>query len=170
MKLLSILIAGHVLSALVLAAPTDEDALYQDTPYIKKLLRQAKAAEIESFLDQKTDSCKDFYTFSCGNYKRINSALSSQMDSTGLFETLTKGLNRKILKILSTPHDAHDTPDYIQVKHFYESCLRITELNYNESRELSENAARALFALHQEVLRQEPGQYDLPTIRKRQVL
>ncbi|XP_039232277.1 neprilysin-1 [Drosophila yakuba] len=132
MKLLYILIAGHVLSALVLAAPTDEDALYQDTPYTKELLRQAKAAEIESFLDQKTDPCKDFYTFSCGNYKRINSALRMHVASTGLFENLTKGFNRKILKMLSTPHDAHDTPEDIQVKHFYESCLRINELNYNQ--------------------------------------
>ncbi|XP_043655865.1 neprilysin-4-like [Drosophila teissieri] len=132
MKLLYILIAGNVLSALVLAAPTDEDALNQDTPYIKELLRQAKAAEIESFLDQKTDPCKDFYAFSCGNYKRINSALNLQKDSTGLFETLKNGLNRKILKMLKTPHDTHDTPEDIQVKHFYESCLGIKELKFKE--------------------------------------
>ncbi|XP_017006146.3 neprilysin-4-like [Drosophila takahashii] len=132
MRLIFIFITGHVLMALTLAAPTREDDLHQDTPYIKELLRQAKAAEIESFMDQKADPCSDFYTFSCGNYKRINSASSLQEITTGVFETLTNGLNRKILKMLNTAHDIHDSPEDIQVKHFYESCLRIKELNYPE--------------------------------------
>ncbi|XP_039485264.1 neprilysin-4-like [Drosophila santomea] len=132
MKLLYILIAGHVLSALVLAAPTDEDAFNQDTPYIKELLRQAKVAEIESFMDQKADPCTDFYAFSCGNYKRINSALNLQQGISGLLDTLRNGLNRKILKMLNKATDTHDTPEDIQVKHFFKSCLRIKKLNYKE--------------------------------------
>ncbi|KMZ06491.1 neprilysin-4 [Drosophila simulans] len=136
MKLLCIWIVGHVVSALVIAAPTSEDVLNQDTPYMKELLRQAKAAEIESFMDQKSDPCKDFYSFSCGNYKRINSALTMRVMSTGVFETLTNGFNRKIVKMLNTPHDTYDTPEDIQVKHFYESCLRIKELNSTYSEKL----------------------------------
>nr|NP_651646.2 Neprilysin-like 21 [Drosophila melanogaster]AAF56830.2 Neprilysin-like 21 [Drosophila melanogaster] len=135
-QLLCICIAGHVLSAMVAAAPTSEEDLKQDTPYMKELLRQAKTAEIESFMDQKADPCNDFYAFSCGNYKRINSALSMQVVTTGVFETLTKGLNRKILKMLNTPHDSHDTPEDIKVKHFYESCLQIKELNSTYSEKL----------------------------------
>ncbi|XP_043656200.1 neprilysin-4-like [Drosophila teissieri] len=126
---LCICIAGHFLGAQVAAAPTSDEDLKQDKPYMKELLRQAKTAEIESFMDQKADPCNDFYAFSCGNYNRINSASTMQVVTTGIFETLTKGLNRKILKMLSTPHDTHDTPEDIQVKHFYESCLRIKELN-----------------------------------------
>ncbi|EDW98376.2 uncharacterized protein Dyak_GE23808 [Drosophila yakuba] len=136
MLLLCICIAGHFLSAQVIAAPTSDEDLKQDGPYITELLRQAKTAEIESFMDQKADPCNDFYDFSCGNYNRINSASSMQVVTTGTFETLTKGLNRKILKMLSTPHDAHDTPEDIQVKHFYESCLRINELNSTYSEKL----------------------------------
>jgi len=116
-----------VLIALTLAAPTKDD-LTQDTPYIRELLRQAKTAEIESFMDQKADPCQDFYSFSCGNYARINSASSMQVLTTGIFETLNNGLNRKVLKMLNT-YDTNDTPEDIQVKHFYESCLRIKELN-----------------------------------------
>jgi len=63
MHLLYICIFGNILCALTLAAPTSEDDLNQDTPYIKELLRQAKAAEIESFMDQKADPCNDFYSF-----------------------------------------------------------------------------------------------------------
>ncbi|XP_002037126.2 neprilysin-4 [Drosophila sechellia] len=136
MQLLCICIVGHVLSAMVSAASTSEEDLKQDTPYMKELLRQAKTAEIEGFMDQKADPCNDFYAFSCGNYKRINSALSMQVVTTGVFETLTKGLNRKILKMLNTPHDTYDTPEDIKVKHFYESCLRIKELNSTYSEKL----------------------------------
>ncbi|KAH8363486.1 hypothetical protein KR084_010899, partial [Drosophila pseudotakahashii] len=132
MRLLFIFITGHVLMAVTLAAPTSEDDLNQDTPYIKELLRQAKAAEIESFMDQQADPCGDFYAFSCGNFERINSALSMQALTTGVFETLSNGLNRKILKMLSSAHDIHDSPEDIEVKHFYESCLRIKELSYPE--------------------------------------
>ncbi|XP_037724786.1 neprilysin-4-like [Drosophila subpulchrella] len=134
MRLLRIFIICHVLMALTLAAPTKDD-LTQDTPYIRELLRQAKTSEIESFMDLKADPCHDFYSFSCGNYARINSALSMQVFTTGVFETLNNGLNRKVLKMLNT-YDTNDTPEDIQVKHFYESCLRIEELNYTYSEKL----------------------------------
>ncbi|XP_017083168.2 neprilysin-4-like [Drosophila eugracilis] len=136
MNLLYIWITGHVLSALAFASPASQNDLNQDTPYIKELLRQAKAAEIESFMNQKADPCSDFYAFACGNYERINSAFSMQVVTTGVFETLTKGLNRKIIKMLNNGHDDHDTPEDIQVKHFYESCLRIKELNSTYSEKL----------------------------------
>jgi len=51
-----------------------------------------------------------------------------QVLTTGIFETLNNGLNRKVLKMLNT-YDTNDTPEDIQVKHFYESCLRIKKLN-----------------------------------------
>ncbi|XP_052835513.1 neprilysin-1 [Drosophila gunungcola] len=128
-QILYVWLVGQPIIGLAWAASIVQDDLNQDTPYNRELLRQAKVAEIESFMDQKADPCDDFYTFACGNYKRINSAFSMEVITTGVFETLTKGLNRKILKMLNTAHDTHDTPEDIQVKHFYESCLRINELN-----------------------------------------
>ncbi|XP_017128987.1 neprilysin-4-like [Drosophila elegans] len=128
-QILCVWLVGQPIIGLAWAASIGQDDLNQDTPYNRELLRQAKVAEIESFMDQKADPCDDFYTFACGNYKRINSAFSMEVITTGVFETLTKGLNRKILKMLNTAHDIHDTPEDIQVKHFYESCLRIKELN-----------------------------------------
>ncbi|XP_017083167.1 neprilysin-4-like [Drosophila eugracilis] len=136
MNLLNIFITAHVLTALVLAAPPNAVNLNQDTPYIKELLRQAKTAEIESFMDQNIDPCSDFYSFACGNYDRINSASNLGVISTGLLETIAKGSVRKILKMLNTAHDDYDTPEDIQVKHFYESCLRIKELNSTYSEKL----------------------------------
>ncbi|KAH8363484.1 hypothetical protein KR084_010897 [Drosophila pseudotakahashii] len=96
---------------------------------MKELLRQAKVAEIENFMDKKVDPCSDFYSFSCGNYAKINSAVELDVSSTGLFETMTNGFDRKILKMLNTTHDSHDIPEDIQVKHFFQSCLRLKELN-----------------------------------------
>ncbi|XP_017128986.1 neprilysin-1-like [Drosophila elegans] len=129
MLLLYFCLLGHVLSGLSWAAPAGEDDLNQDTPYIKELLRHAKAAEIESFMDQKADPCNDFYSFACGNYKRINSAENLNVSATGLLYTVLEGLDRKVLKMLTTVNDTHETPEDIQVKHFYKSCLRIKELN-----------------------------------------
>lgn len=119
-----------VLCALILVAHAvaNGENLSQDTWYTRAVKRQAKAAEIASFMNQNVDPCQDFYTFACGNYERINSASSLQLVSTGLFDTLTKGYNRKILKMLNTPTDEHDTAEDLQVKHFYESCLKMKDL------------------------------------------
>ncbi|KAH8242625.1 hypothetical protein KR032_000668, partial [Drosophila birchii] len=100
----------------------------QDTQYMRQLLRLAKAAEIKSFMNITADPCSNFYEFACGNYKHINPAKVLNVASTGSFQTLQKGLNRKLQKILSTQQDSHDTPEDVQVKRFYESCTRI-ELN-----------------------------------------
>ncbi|XP_017103028.2 neprilysin-4-like [Drosophila bipectinata] len=108
--------------------------LSQDTWYTREVKRQAKAAEISSFMKQNVDPCQDFYKFSCGNYDRINSASNHNVLHTGIFETLTEAYDRKILKMLNTPTDEHDTAEDLQVKHFYESCLEIKNIlpNYPE--------------------------------------
>ncbi|KAH8330638.1 hypothetical protein KR067_005995, partial [Drosophila pandora] len=120
----------RLLYALILAAHVvaNGENLSEDTWYTRAVKRQAKAAEIASFMDQTVDPCQNFYTFACGNYERINSASSLHLVSTGLFDTLTKGYNRKILKMLNTPTDEHDTAEDLQVKHFYESCLKMKDL------------------------------------------
>ncbi|SPP88183.1 neprilysin-4-like [Drosophila guanche] len=112
------------------AAPADEERLQlnEDTPYMRQLLRNAKAAEMQSFMNQRADPCTDFYDFACGNWSRINSAISLSEFTTGLFETLTKALNRKLALILTSPPNANDTREDVQVKHFYESCTRLGEL------------------------------------------
>ncbi|XP_065721628.2 neprilysin-4-like [Drosophila suzukii] len=139
MGLLYIFLIGHVFCALFMAvASTTEDDLYQNTPYIRELLRQAKTAEIESFMDQEADPCTDFYTFSCGNYARINPASVLGVPSTELFKTLQKGLERKILKTLHMAHDTQDTPEDRQVKHFFESCLRFKELSSTYTTKMKE--------------------------------
>ncbi|XP_016949665.1 neprilysin-21-like [Drosophila biarmipes] len=118
----------HVYCALYMAAAsTTEDELHQDTPYIRELLRQAKTAEIESFMDKEVNPCTDFYAFSCGNYARINPASALGVPSTELFKTLAKGLDRKILKTLQMAPDPQETPEDKQVKFFFESCLRNVE-------------------------------------------
>ncbi|XP_022209445.2 neprilysin-4-like [Drosophila obscura] len=132
----TIFIIGHILWTLSVllgcsqAAPADGEKheLNEDTPYMRQLLRYAKAAEMKSFMNEKADPCTDFYAFACGNWSRINSALSLNKFTTGLFETLTKALNRKLVLILTSEPSANDTREDIQVKHFYESCTRLDEL------------------------------------------
>ncbi|XP_001358742.3 neprilysin-4-like [Drosophila pseudoobscura] len=132
----TIYLVGHVLCTLSVllscgqAAPAagEEHQLNEDTPYMRELLRLAKAAEMKSFMNQRADPCTDFYAFACGNWSRINSAVSLSEYTTGLFETLTKALNRKLALILTSAPGAKDTREDIQVKHFYESCTRLGEL------------------------------------------
>ncbi|KAH8384026.1 hypothetical protein KR009_011738, partial [Drosophila setifemur] len=134
MRVLSSFPIVLILCGLALSAPAGEDDLNQSTPFNKAVIQQSKAAEMESFMDRSVDPCTDFYSFACGNYERINSAQTLQVLTTGIFESLTKGLNRKILKMLHATNDPHDTPEDRQVKHFYESCLGIEELSsvYNK--------------------------------------
>jgi len=99
---------------------------------------EKKSAEMEKFINQKANPCNDFYSFFCGDYDRINSAISMQVSRTGVLETLTNGVNRNILKMFNAGHNRRDTPEDVQVKLFYESCLRIKELSSTYSEKFKE--------------------------------
>lgn len=99
-----------------------------NSTYMKQLLQHAKAAEISSFMKPNVDPCDDFYEFSCGEWIAINRA-SRQKLTTGQFERLAEGLDRK-LKILLNKDDQDEVPQTDKlVKNFYKSCMKITEID-----------------------------------------
>lgn len=99
-----------------------------NSTYIKNILRQAKAAEISSFLNRTADPCANFYRFSCGNWNAINMA-NSEKGSTGMFERLSDGLDRKIKILLNKADHDKEPPTDKLVKKYYKSCLNLKEID-----------------------------------------
>ncbi|XP_034484716.1 neprilysin-1-like [Drosophila innubila] len=103
--------------------------------YIDAVMRQAKAAEISSFMNENADPCNNFYEFSCGNWKRINKANANHL-STGLFERLNEAVERKKKKFLNKEDIERDTREDKQVRDFYKSCTRVTSIDKEYQDEL----------------------------------
>lgn len=99
--------------------------------YIDEVMQQAKAAEIASFMNENVDPCQNFYEFACGNWARINPATTLNKVSTGLFERLTDGLNRKVKQTLNSESDDLDTEEDVQVRNFYRSCIEVRSVDSN---------------------------------------
>ncbi|KAH8414204.1 hypothetical protein KR215_000275 [Drosophila sulfurigaster] len=100
----------------------------RDSDYISQVMRHAKAAEMASFMNESINPCDDFYKFACGNWRRINMVRGNKL-STGLFERLAEGLNRKVKHLLEHKNDQLDTEEDKQVRNFYKSCTAITAID-----------------------------------------
>ncbi|KAH8311537.1 hypothetical protein KR044_006793 [Drosophila immigrans] len=109
--------------------------------YIDRVMRRAKAAEIASYMNENIDPCDNFYEFACGNWARLNEASSSKL-STGLFERLGEGLNRKVKHMLDNENEQLDTEEDKQVRNFYRSCMKVTAIDESYRSKLKELIAK----------------------------
>ncbi|XP_073816881.1 endothelin-converting enzyme 1-like [Musca autumnalis] len=90
----------------------------------RDLARYAKSAEIRNYMDQTQDPCGNFYSFTCGNYYRINPPNKSPYQSN-TFQTISSSLNRKLSQLLRAPTSREfDTETDMKVKRFFESCMK----------------------------------------------
>ncbi|XP_061398238.1 neprilysin-1-like [Musca vetustissima] len=90
----------------------------------KDIARYAKAAEIRNYMNVSEDPCHNFYTFTCGNYYRINPPNKLPYQSN-TFQTISTSLNRKISTLLNRPRsDEYDSDTDMKVKRFFESCMK----------------------------------------------
>ncbi|XP_060648914.1 neprilysin-4-like [Drosophila nasuta] len=105
--------------------------------YIDRVMRHAKAAEMASFMNENYDPCDDFYEFACGNWPRVNGVRANKL-STGFFERLADGLNRKVKHMLDTENKHLDTEEDQQVRNFYKSCTAITAIDESYRNKLKE--------------------------------
>ncbi|XP_013119318.2 neprilysin-4 [Stomoxys calcitrans] len=145
MRLKNINYSANVLSAIVVifqvllptawTLPTNAEF---ESPYGEEMLKRSKAAEIKSFMDISHDPCHDFYNFACGKWPRINAAQLFGDYSTDRFHELSKGLKRKIHKLLTDKKNGSEIED--KLKDFYVSCLKA---HYNETHYLE--ALRAAY-------------------------
>ncbi|XP_073820212.1 neprilysin-21-like [Musca autumnalis] len=98
--------------------------------------RQSKAEELLKYMNKSVDPCDDFYDYVCGNYGTYNPATIEQ-PSTGLLESLQTKLDANIKTILNA--DAkEDTAIDMKVKHYYRSCLKMSELGDKYATKLRE--------------------------------
>ncbi|KAM8703064.1 hypothetical protein ACLKA7_005407 [Drosophila subpalustris] len=98
-------------------------------------MRQAKAAEMKSFMNENIEPCQNFYEFACGKWARINKANGEHL-TTGVFERLSNALERKMKQTLNNEDKEHDTAEDRQVRDFYKSCIRVTSIDDEYRNEL----------------------------------
>ncbi|EDW16178.1 neprilysin-4 [Drosophila mojavensis] len=127
-----------MLYGLLLLLPHLTGSSKLDDGNANEVMQRAKAAEIASFMNENVDPCQNFYKFACGNWARINPATTLNKMSTGLFERLTEGLNRKVKRILNSEGDDLDTEEDVQVRNFYRSCVAMRHVDSNYRQKLKD--------------------------------
>ncbi|XP_017847649.2 LOW QUALITY PROTEIN: neprilysin-1 [Drosophila busckii] len=110
------------------------DATIEINAFTEAVLQQSKAAEIASFMDASIDPCDDFYEFACARYGIINP--TNNVKSTGFLDHVYDGFQRKVKRLLNSPPDAQNTPEDLQVKMFYNSCLRLEKVESTYQKKL----------------------------------
>lgn len=104
---------------------------------IGEIVRYAKSAEIRNYLNESADPCSNFYTFSCGNYYRINPPNKLPYQSN-IFQTISESMNRKVSHLLRTTNDDGETETDKKVKMFFESCMQCRQLKPHYGEKLKE--------------------------------
>ncbi|EDW16179.2 uncharacterized protein Dmoj_GI10381 [Drosophila mojavensis] len=124
--------AGHLLSQPELDThiQLQEQPISQhnDSAYVQRVMRLAKAAEMRSYMRPELDACDDFFGYSCGNWPKINPANAAQPRETNYQQLLANGYRHKQQRLLQEPADPElDDLSVLKLKQFYASCLRFRQ-------------------------------------------
>ncbi|KAH8363482.1 hypothetical protein KR084_010892, partial [Drosophila pseudotakahashii] len=107
----------------ILAKPSDADDPFADdltSEYAKKIIVQAKVADIKTMMKPEIAPCDDFYTHACGNWHRHNPAQLLGNLMTDTFQLISKGFDRRLQRLLRS----NDLQSELEKKmqRFYLSC------------------------------------------------
>ncbi|XP_037724798.1 endothelin-converting enzyme 2 [Drosophila subpulchrella] len=92
-----------VLMVPILAKPPDAENPFADdltSEYAKKIIVQAKVADIKIMMKPEVAPCDDFYTHACGNWHRHNPAQLLGNLMTDTFQLISKGFDRRLQRLL----------------------------------------------------------------------
>ncbi|XP_016987956.1 membrane metallo-endopeptidase-like 1 [Drosophila rhopaloa] len=107
----------------IMAQPSDENDPFADdltSEYAKRIIHQAKVADIKAMMRPEISPCDDFYTHACGNWHRHNPAQLYGDIQTSTFQRISKGFDRRWLRLIRSNEPKSELEKKIQ--HFYQSC------------------------------------------------
>ncbi|XP_039495189.1 membrane metallo-endopeptidase-like 1 [Drosophila santomea] len=120
-RLLWLCLVVAIVSAM--AKPSDGDDPFADdltSDYAKKIIVQAKVAEIKTMMKPEVSPCDDFYTHACGNWHRHNPAQLFGNLMTDNLQLLSKGFDRRLQRLLRSDDLQAELEKKMQ--RFYMSC------------------------------------------------
>uniref|UniRef100_A0A1I8PF71 Peptidase M13 C-terminal domain-containing protein n=1 Tax=Stomoxys calcitrans TaxID=35570 RepID=A0A1I8PF71_STOCA len=118
-----------MVSVVVLGSPlTTPDASFKpcsvayniSNSHLHDVVREAKSADIENFLNNSVDPCENFYHFVCGSFNGLKSSLYEKSAQ----HRLKTEMDKEIIAILSKD-EASDMEVDLKIKHFFQSCLNV---------------------------------------------
>ncbi|XP_016987359.1 neprilysin-1 [Drosophila rhopaloa] len=117
---------------LAVSSPGIQSGVFNEltTPLGQQIMRQAKSAEMRSFMDTNVSPCEDFYGYACGKFAVINAATMEK--DTFIRQDMFAHYLRRVRQLLNEPRMSTDRPMEVRVKYFYESCLNTTALRMNQ--------------------------------------
>ncbi|XP_043656201.1 neprilysin-1 [Drosophila teissieri] len=120
-RLLWLCLVLAIVSAMAKSSDGDDpfaDDLTSD--YAKKIIVQAKVAEIKTMMKPEVSPCDDFYTHACGNWHRQNPAQLFGNLMTDNLQLLSKGFDRRLQRLLRSDDLQAELEKKMQ--RFYMSC------------------------------------------------
>lgn len=116
---------------------------HNDSVYVQRVMGLAKSAEIRSYMQPQLDACEDFFTYSCGNWAKMNPANAVRPRETNYQQLLASNYKHKQQRLLEQPADEErDDGAVLKLKLFYASCLeRVNLPSHRYRRQLAEIVA-----------------------------
>ena len=85
------------------------------------------AASLLAAMDRTADPCEDFFEYACGAWNRKH-VIPADRSSVSTFEVLADQLQIILKGLLEEPAGAQEPAAILQVKHFYRSCVNLSQI------------------------------------------